>query len=117
MTVVLLSVLLCSCSANAQQHSPSMASLPVGIRKALLQLCAPCEFADYDAPWNPTDVLDGRPRRHLKRIEHTGDSWLIEYDHGGIGLHTHIVIFGLRPSIYIASGSSCDPLTTPSCEW
>ena len=113
----LVLILALASSGRAQELAASMASLPVSVREALLALCTPCEFADYDAPWNPTDVLDGRPRRHLRKIEHTGDSWLIEYDHGGIGLHTHTVVFELQPTIHIGSRSSCNPATEANCEW
>jgi hypothetical protein len=95
-----------------------MASLPGNVREALLALCAPCEFADYDAEWNSTDlVLDRTPQRHLNRIEHTGTAWLIEYDHGGRGLHKHTVVFELEPSIHIGSGGSCNPTAVNRCEW
>ena len=113
-SIVLLAALSTGCHANGA----AMASLPVNVRDALLALCAPCEFADYDAPWNSTDVLlDGRPQRHLRRIEHTGTSWLIEYDHGGRGLHKHTVIFDAEPSLHVGSGSSCSPSVEKRCEW
>ena len=105
-------------TACAQEPAPaSMSSLPVSIREALIGLCSPCEFADSDQPWNPTDVLDGRPRRHLTKVEDRGSSWLIEYDHGGIGTHTHAVVFVLEPSIHIGAGSTCVPGEGRDCEW
>jgi hypothetical protein len=113
--LVALSVLFSA--ARAQQLPASMSSLPVAVRSALLALCAPCQFADYDAAWNPTDVLTARPQRHLTRVVHTGSSWLIEYDHGGLGTHKHIVIFVLEPTIHIGAGSSCDSMSRRVCEW
>ena len=101
--------------ANAQP-SASMSSLPVAVRDALLALCAPCEFADSDAPWNPTDVLNGRPQRRLIASEETTSGWRIEYDHGGRGRHTHIVVFELEPIIHVAEGSSCLSALR-DCEW
>lgn len=98
----------------SRAHGATMASLPANVREALVALCAPCEFADYDAPWNSTDlVLDGIPQRHLRRIEHMGASWLIEYDHG---LHAHTVIFELEPTVHVGNDSSCDP-AEKRCEW
>ena len=96
----------------------SMTQLPTDVREALLALCAPCQFADYDAPWNATDVLkEGRPQRHLRRIEQRQGGWLIEYDHGGRGLHRHTVIFETLAAVHIASGSSCNPTSEKKCEW
>jgi hypothetical protein len=115
-SIVLLAALCSACGA-AEQHGAALKSLPVNVREALLALCAPCEFADYDAPWNPSDVLDGRPQRHLRRIEHIGASWLVEYDHGGRGLHTHTVVFELEPNIHVGRGSSCNPTEEKRCEW
>jgi hypothetical protein len=115
-SVVLLAALSSGCRADG--HGATMAVLPANVREALLALCAPCEFADYDAQWNSTDiVLDRTPQRHLRRIEHTGASWLIEYDHGGRGLHTHTVVFELEPSVHVGRGSSCNPATVTRCEW
>ena len=94
-----------------------MSSLPVGVRSALVALCAPCQFADSNSPWNPTDVLDARPRRHLTKIVHTGSSWLIEYDHGGIGTHKHVVVFEQEPNIHLGAGSSCGSMDRRVCEW
>jgi hypothetical protein len=101
--------------ANAQP-SVSMSSLPVPVRDALLALCAPCEFADSNARWNPTDVLNGRPQRRLVTAEETASGWRIEYDHGGRGRHQHIVVFSLEPSVHVAEGSSCLPALR-DCEW
>ena len=113
--VVPLALSVAGC-AEAQGQA-AMSSLPVAVREALLALCTPCDFADENAPWNPTDVLDGRPRRHLTRIEQMQSKWLIQYDHGGIATHTHTVIFELEPNIHVGRGSSCDPAGARSCEW
>ena len=93
-----------------------MSSLPLAVRDALRELCAPCEFADSDAPWNPTDVINGRPQRRLLMASETASGWRIEYDHGGRGRHTHVVVFELEPSIHVAEGSSCLPALR-HCEW
>lgn len=116
-TIILLTALLSGCHAD-ERHGAAMASLPANVREALLALCAPCKFADYDAEWNSTDlVLDDSPQRRLRRIEHIGESWLIEYDHGGRGLHAHTVVFESEPSMHVGSGSSCIPSAEKKCEW
>lgn len=108
---------LSSSGCTEAQPSASMSSLPPSVREALLALCAPCEFADYGAAWNPSDFLDGRPRRRLVKIEGTASGWLIEYEHGGRGRHTHTVVFELEPRIHVAQGSDCIPSAEVRCEW
>src|SRR5689334_15204524 len=113
---VLLAALSSGCRADG--HGATMAALPANVREALLALCTPCEFPDYDARWHSTEVVLARtPQRNLKGIEDTGASWVIEYDHGGRGLHTHRVVFELEPSVHVGSGSSCTPATVTRCEW
>jgi hypothetical protein len=99
------------------EKAASISSLPDSIRTALLALCESCRFADYDAPWNPTDVIDGNPRRRLTRIVDRGSSWLIQYDHGGIATHSHTVIFDMEPRIHVGEGSDCVPSRENECEW
>jgi hypothetical protein len=99
------------------EPTASMSSLPVAARQALLELCAPCEFADYDGSWNSTDFLDGRPQRHLKKTVQTASGWLIEYEHGGRAQHGHVVVFELEPRIQVVAGSSCVPAPGVECEW
>jgi hypothetical protein len=111
-----LFVLSASGCANAQP-SASMSELPASVREALLGLCAPCEFADSDAPWNSTDVLNGRPQRRLAKTEKTASGWRVEYDHGGRGRHSHVVVFEFEPAIHVAEGSSCLPAVRVDCEW
>ena len=114
-SLVVLSALLSGC--DSFKPPASMESLPVNVRKALLDLCRQCEFADAGAPWNRTDMVpDERPQRHLRRIEHTEQGWLIEYDHGGYFPHEHTVVFELEPTVHVGRGSSCNPTET-KCEW
>jgi hypothetical protein len=63
--VVILVMLMALCSlACAQDEQLALkSSLPASIRAALFHLCEPCELADQDEPWNPTDVIDGSPQR------------------------------------------------------
>jgi len=113
--IVLVAPVLNGCGDS--QLTASMSSLPESVREALLALCAPCEFADEDAPWNPTDFLDGRPQRHLEKIVQTFSVWTIQYEHGGRARHTHIVVFDIKPHIHVAAGSSCVPAPQVNCEW
>src|SRR5262245_56013462 len=89
------SLLLVACRTPSDQGT--MSALPVEVQRALLSLCQPCTFANYDDPWNPSDVLDGKPQRHLVRTTQIDSKWLVEYDHGGIGRHGHTVVFALVP--------------------
>jgi len=114
--MIVLFVLSGNGCANAQSLV-SMSALPVTVREALLALCAPCEFADSGARWNPTDVLDGRPQRRLSRAEQTASGWLIQYDHGGRGRHIHTVVFELEPDVHVGKGSDCVPSAETRCEW
>ena len=114
--LILLGALALNGCAN-DQPTASMTSLPVPVRQALLELCAPCEFADYDAAWNSTDFLNGRPERHLERTVQTPSGWLIEYEHGGRAQHRHVVVFELEPRIHVVVGSSCVPAAGVECEW
>ena len=113
-------VLLAACTPDEPVEAPraSMSGLPPEVQAALTSLCRePCVFADAGARWNATDVLDGSPRRRMISVNHAGSKWVIEYEHGGIGLHNHRVVFELTPSIHIAGGSSCMPTAGQECEW
>ena len=95
----------------------SMSDMPVEVQKALLSLCEPCKFADNDAPWNPTDVIDNLPQRHLVAVEKRGSRWFIKYDHGGYATHSHTVILELSQKLGLVEGSSCMPSKEKQCEW
>jgi hypothetical protein len=95
----------------------SKSAIPPVVMDALVDLCKPCSFADFDEPWNATDVFrDNLPRRHLARAGYSDAGWLIEYDHGGRGRHSHTVLFAVHPSARFVS-SSCEPKKVPRCEW
>jgi hypothetical protein len=113
--IVLLAPVLNGCSDS--QPTVSMSSLPESVREARLALCAPCEFADQNAPWNSTDLQDGRPQRRLEKAELNFGVWTIQYEHGGRGRHTHTVVFDIKPNIHVAAGSSCVPSPQVDCEW
>jgi hypothetical protein len=95
----------------------SLSALPIDIKQALLSLCAPCSFAGSGTPWNYSDVLNGLPQRHLTKTEQKGSRWIIQYEHGGYGLHVHTVVFELKPTPHIVEGSSCLPDQQVTCEW
>jgi hypothetical protein len=50
-------------------------------------------LADRDAPFQEGDVVTqhGLPWRRLILAAASGDTWFIHYEHGGIGLHSHLV--------------------------
>ena len=50
-------------------------------------------MADRDAPFNAADVRSGGhpPSRRLVLAAASGDAWFIHYEHGGRGLHSHLV--------------------------
>jgi hypothetical protein len=96
----------------------SKSAIPPAILAALTDLCRPCSFADFNAPWNATDVIvDDLPRRRLVKVGYSKTEWIIEYEHGGRGRHVHSVTFGLLPSVHFVRGSSCNPAEEPDCEW
>jgi hypothetical protein len=50
-------------------------------------------IADHGAPFQSTDVvMPGRPPwRRLIIAAVSGETWFVHYEHGGIGLHSHLV--------------------------
>src|SRR6185503_11198444 len=113
--LIALAPLLNGC---AESQSPaSMSALPESVRNELLALCAPCEFADEDEPWNSTDLIDGRPQRHLEKMVLDLGVWTIQYEHGGRGRHTHVAVFDIKPYPHLVAGSSCVPAPEVVCEW
>jgi hypothetical protein len=95
----------------------SITQIPADVLGALKHLCKGCVFADFGAPWNPTDVLNNFPQRRLLEAVHFDSKWRIRYNHGGRGRHTHTVVFSLVPSIHLIEGSSCLPERDGYCEW
>jgi hypothetical protein len=55
------------------------------------------EFVNPHDEFQSTDIGNGLPSRRLVLLERRGNHWILTYEHGGIGLHTHYVecfIFG-----------------------
>lgn len=48
-------------------------------------------LADRGAPFESTDVGGDAPSRRLVLAAAVGDTWFIHYEHGGRGLHSHLV--------------------------
>lgn len=50
-------------------------------------------FADRGEQFRATDVMErgNQPSRRLVLAARAGDTWFIHYEHGGRGLHTHLV--------------------------
>ena len=67
-------------------------------------------LADRDAPFQSTDVVTqhGLPWRRLVLAAASGDTWFIHYEHGGEGLHSHLVALARSGNswrvVYSASG-------------
>jgi len=99
------------------QPATSLSAIPPEVISALTMLCNRCEFADFNAPWNLTDVINGLPQRRLVKAGHRGSQWIIQYEHGGYAPHPHTVVFELDPKIHLAKGSSCIPEKLQRCEW
>jgi hypothetical protein len=118
-TIATLSILLGTFMqpSAAVAADASMSALPIEVQQALLSLCAPCSFADFDAPWNHSDIINGLPQRHLTKIVQKGSRWFIQYDHGGFGLHSHTLVFEPKPTPHIVEGSSCLQSQKIQCEW
>jgi hypothetical protein len=73
-------------------------------------------IADRGAPFRSTDVVgrgDPAPRR-LVLAAASGDTWFIHYEHGGIGLHSHLVALARSGSSWriIYSASAFYPYDT-----
>lgn len=52
-------------------------------------------IADHGAEFDPgcTGGAGGPPSRRFALAVHVGDRWFVEYEHGGIGRHSHLVVF------------------------
>jgi hypothetical protein len=117
----LFAMAVATSSASAQElpYQPvtSLSAIPPEVFSALTKLCNGCKFADFNAPWNLTDVINGLPRRRLVKAGHRGSQWIIQYEHGGFAPHPQTVVFELNPKIHLAKGSSCLPQDSQRCEW
>jgi hypothetical protein len=110
-TIAALCLLAISVACAADSSVPASTSeLPPEVRRALQDICHGCTFANSGAPWNSTDVIyNNLPQRRLIAIEHAGSEWRIQYEHGGIGLHSHTITFSTYPAVHVVSTSSCIP--------
>ena len=66
-------------------------ALPGPVR-ALLAAQVPGEISPKGGPFNPSDVLDGKPERRLLDAGRTGALYFVLYEHGGIGHHVHLLL-------------------------
>jgi hypothetical protein len=108
--IIALCLFVVSTVSAAEPSAPvSLSELPPDIRRALQDICGGCIFANSDAPWNPSDVMNNLPQRRLVSIEHVGTEWRIQYEHGGIALHSHTITFSTQPTVHVISTSSCIP--------
>ncbi len=56
------------------------------------------KLANPDEKFNPSDVIfdDNIPQRRLVFAGNSSDSWFVCYEHGGRGLHCHLIIFSIE---------------------
>lgn len=75
------------------RHLPQ---LDPAVRQMLLrQFRDDRRIADYGAEFDPgcTGGTGALPSRRFALAVHIGDRWFVEYEHGGIGRHSHLVVF------------------------
>jgi hypothetical protein len=98
-----------------------MAEIPPGVMKALVDLCHQCTFADIGEDFEQTDVArDASLSTHgISWAGYSGSKWVIRYDHGGIGFHSHELTFETMPSVRVVAigGNSCDLSDMKDCEF
>ena len=65
------------------------------------------KLANPDEKFNPSDVIDDNlPQRRLVFAGNSSNSWFVCYEHGGYGLHCHLIIFSIeRTSIFTINPS------------
>lgn len=96
----------------------SMRYLPQDVQEMLVSLCGGCTFADSNARWNGTDVIEeGLPRRRLASIEMHEGHWWIRYERGGLGAHYLTVVLSAGVEPQLSQGSSCMPSGGDTCDW
>ena len=54
------------------------------------------DIAGPGEAFNSTDVVsDDTPNRRFLRGVRSGNSWFVWYEHGGVGLHRHVLAYGI----------------------
>lgn len=83
---------------EAFSQNTDLAALSAGVRRALNRFAGGARIANTAEPFEATDVIEDPklPRRRLIRAGASGDLTFVEYEHGGIGLHQHFVLFQTR---------------------
>lgn len=69
------------------------ASIQADVRSRVGSIARPNEA------FNPGDVIyagDATPERRFLRGVQSGDYWFIWYEHGGFGLHRHVLAYAIR---------------------
>jgi hypothetical protein len=85
---------------------------PAAVTAVVARLRYDPRLADAGAPWEATDVgLTDAPCRRLLVAGHLGSSWVLLYEHGGRGLHHHLVMLqvadGTAVVEYWGTGYAC----------
>jgi hypothetical protein len=83
-------------------QTTDLGSLSEGVRVALTRFLGDGKIANRGDPFEASDAFTrssaNLPRRRLIRAGTSGDLTFVEYEHGGRGLHQHLVLFQTRGS-------------------
>ena len=81
--------------AETFSSSTDLSTVPDQVRVALTRFVGGAKVANSTEAFEATDVISDPnvPRRRLVIFGTSADLTFIEYDHGGIGLHQHFVLF------------------------
>jgi hypothetical protein len=83
-------------------QTTDLGALSPGVRLALTRFLGDGTIANRGDPFEASDVTRRAsanvPRRRLIRAGTSGDLTFVEYEHGGLGLHQHLVLFQTRGS-------------------
>lgn len=81
------------CRLSGTTEARSLAELPPPVAAGLASFFAPRGgFADANAPFNATDVVDSAnplPSRRFLRAYGKDGRWIVWYEHGGFAYHRH----------------------------
>jgi hypothetical protein len=104
----------------------TFAELPGQVRESFYQFTSAKSIAEPDQPFDSTDVLSNPPLPS-RRFILGGEApyfWFVAYEHGGRGLHRHLVGFfhleanNTTTTIYSCSWTSdSEPVTMESLKW
>ena len=111
-----------------------LSDVPKQVTETFAKMCGGCIVADREDPWQATDVVDSAaklPVRHFVSAGVSGSLWVVQYAHGGEGVHDHVAVFelGATGANYVGGGTlpgellsgltPCDVSSNAQakCEW